>query len=65
MTDPLAARMRWWGWGVDGHDAPLPKAAAALLRDELGAGGARVAPPALERIALPAWAAPATCATTG
>lgn len=31
--------MRWWGWGVDGHDAPLPKAAATLLRDELDAGG--------------------------
>ena len=53
MTDPLAARMRWWGWGVDGHDAPLPEAAAALLRDELGAGGARQAPPALDRIDLP------------
>ena len=52
MTDPTAARMRWWGWGVDGHDAPLPKAAAALLRDALGAEGARLAPPALERIAL-------------
>ena len=53
MTDPLAPRMRWWGWGVDGHDAPLPKAAVALLRDELGAAGARVQPPALERIELP------------
>jgi alkyldihydroxyacetonephosphate synthase len=61
MTDPLAPRMRWWGWGVDGHDAPLPKAAAALLRDELGAGGERVLPPALERVELPApaLAAPA------
>ncbi len=46
--------MRWWGWGVDGHDAPLPKAATALLQDELGAGGARVAPPSLDRISLPA-----------
>ncbi len=27
--------MRWWGWGVDGHDAPLPPPAVALLRDEL------------------------------
>ena len=53
MTDPLAPRMRWWGWGVDGHDAPLPKAAVLLLRDELGAGGARAAPPALDRIVLP------------
>jgi len=53
MTDPLAPRMRWWGWGVDGHDAPLAQAATALLRDELGAGGARLAPPALDRIDLP------------
>jgi alkyldihydroxyacetonephosphate synthase len=52
MTDPLAPRMRWWGWGVDGHDAPLPRAAAALLRDELGVGGARAAPPALDRVEL-------------
>jgi alkyldihydroxyacetonephosphate synthase len=53
MTDPLAPRMRWWGWGVDGHDAPLPTAAVRLLRDELGVGGARVAPAvALERVVL-------------
>ncbi len=52
MSDPLAPRMRWWGWGVDGHDAPLPRAAATLLRDELGAGGARVLPPPLARVEL-------------
>jgi len=61
MTDPLAPRMRWWGWGVDGHDAPLPAAAVALLRDELGAGGARVgAPVALDRVALAEPALPAS-----
>ncbi|MBW3609618.1 MAG: FAD-dependent oxidoreductase, partial [Actinobacteria bacterium] len=53
MTDPLAPRMRWWGWGVDGHDSPLPRSAGVLLRDELGVGGARAAPVALERVALP------------
>jgi len=52
MTDPLAPRMRWWGWGVDGQDAPLPKAALALLGSELRANGAPAAPPVLERIAL-------------
>ena len=51
MTDPLAPRMRWWGWGVDGHDAPLPRGAVALLRDELGVGGARAAPAALDQVA--------------
>ena len=59
MTDPLAPRMRWWGWGVDGHDAPLPRPAVALLRDELGVGDARAAPPRLDQIALAAPALPA------
>jgi len=50
-----APRMRWWGWGVDGHDAPLPPAAEALLRSELGAGDApRADPVALEEVVLPA-----------
>ena len=53
MTDPLAPRMRWWGWGVDGHDAPLPRTAATLLRAELGVGGARAAPVALDQVGLP------------
>lgn len=54
MTDPIAAGMRWWGWGVDGHDAPLPAAADRLLRAELGATGRRREPVALESVALPA-----------
>ncbi|MDX6690584.1 MAG: alkyldihydroxyacetonephosphate synthase [Solirubrobacteraceae bacterium] len=51
--------MRWWGWGVDGHDGPLPKAAAALLRDELGAGGATLRPVELDRVELPGSQLPA------
>ena len=47
MGDPLIPRMRWWGWGVEGHDGPLPRAATALLRDELGVGGGRAEPVAL------------------
>ena len=35
MSTP-APRMRWWGWGEDGHDAPLPPAAQALLAREIG-----------------------------
>src|SRR5688500_2521660 len=58
MTDPLAPRMRWWGWGVDGHDAPLPRAAATLLRDELGVNAARAAPVALDHVELPPPALP-------
>jgi len=52
MTDPLAPRMRWWGWGVDGHDAPLTRSASMLLREELGLGGVAALPVALERVAL-------------
>ena len=52
MTDPLAPRMRWWGWGADGHDRPLPRAAIALLRDELGVDGTRTPPVALAGVEL-------------
>ncbi|HEV2820013.1 MAG TPA: FAD-binding oxidoreductase [Solirubrobacteraceae bacterium] len=31
-AEPLAPRMRWWGWGVDRDAAPLPPGAEALLR---------------------------------
>ena len=37
----LHPRMRWWGWGEDGHDAPLAPGAPALLGAELGALPAR------------------------
>lgn len=38
MTESTAPRhrMRWWGWGVDGHDKPLTDSAADLLRREIG-----------------------------
>jgi alkyldihydroxyacetonephosphate synthase len=46
--------MRWWGWGEDAHDVPVPEHALAMLRSELGidpAAGAR--PVALEEVRLP------------
>jgi alkyldihydroxyacetonephosphate synthase len=47
--------MRWWGWGEDGHDVPLPAAVLALLRDELGVDpSVRRGPVALEEVRLPA-----------
>jgi alkyldihydroxyacetonephosphate synthase len=52
-------RMRWWGWGVDGHDAPLPAAAVALLRDELGVEPAHHAPVSLDAVDIPEPALPA------
>ena len=50
-----AVRMRWWGWGEDGHDAPLPEhalAPAALASSGVDpSGGAR--PVALDEVRLP------------
>ena len=64
MTDVTAPRMRWWGWGVDGHDRPLPPAAEALLRDELGLGDEpRADPVALEEVELPEAGQPAPART--
>ena len=52
--------MRWWGWGEDGHAVPLPDAAEALLRDELGADPeARRQPVPFEQVTLPDSALPA------
>jgi alkyldihydroxyacetonephosphate synthase len=46
--------MRWWGWGEEGHQVPLPEPALALLRNELGADlSARRGPVALEEVRLP------------
>ncbi len=53
MTDATAPRMRWWGWGEEGHDRPVPSAAASLLRREVGMGGARRPPVPRERVRLP------------
>ncbi|HMJ02221.1 MAG TPA: FAD-binding oxidoreductase [Conexibacter sp.] len=52
MTAPTP-RMRWWGWGEDGHDAPLSPTAHALLAGELGTLPARRDPVALEDVRLP------------
>lgn len=54
--EPTAPRMRFWGWGTDGHDAPLPATAEALLAAELGidAAAPRRGPVRLEDVTLPA-----------
>jgi len=59
MTAP-APRMRWWGWGEDGRDAPLSPGAQALLAAELGTlPSARRDPVALEDVRLSEPALPA------
>lgn len=46
--------MRFWGWGEDGHDAPLPEAAEDLLERELDVPrGRRQEPPRLGDVDLP------------
>jgi alkyldihydroxyacetonephosphate synthase len=54
--------MRWWGWGEDGHDAPLPAGAQRMLAAELGPPTPlppRRDPVALEDVRLPESALPA------
>jgi alkyldihydroxyacetonephosphate synthase len=59
MTAP-ESRMRWWGWGVDGHDAPLSRSAQALLAAEIGPlSGEHRHPVALEDVRLPESVLPA------
>jgi len=59
MTAP-DPRMRWWGWGVDGHDAPLSPGALALLAERIGPLPAgRREPVGLEDVRLPDPALPA------
>jgi len=59
--DPTTPRMRFWGWGTDGHDGPLPSGAQELLRRELGdavADAPRRPPVELDEVRLPAAALP-------
>ena len=60
------SRQRWWGWGVDGHDGPVPTGADALLTAALGLdpGAPRREPPALESLVLPASTATPGARTT-
>jgi alkyldihydroxyacetonephosphate synthase len=52
-ADPLAPRLRWFGWGgPDTVDPELPEAATALL-DELGAADRHTPAVDLEDVALP------------
>ncbi len=48
-----APRMRWWGWGEDGHDEPLSAGAQALLSGELGSLPSHRHPVELEDVRLP------------
>ncbi len=49
------SRQRWWGWGTDGHDGPVPASGDELLTAELGLDPdrPRTEPPALADLVLP------------
>jgi alkyldihydroxyacetonephosphate synthase len=51
--------MRWWGWGEDGHDAPLTESQQAMLGAALGELPPRRDPVALDEVRLPEIALPA------
>lgn len=36
IQEDIKPRMRWWGWGVDGHDKPLKPAAIDILTNVCG-----------------------------
>ena len=49
------SRQRWWGWGQDGHDGPVPAGLLKLLREEAGLeqGAPRRAVPDPQDVVLP------------
>lgn len=47
-------RMRWWGWGVEGHDKPITTEAETLLREEIGLeSGADNPPKDISEVTIP------------
>ncbi|MEJ6020055.1 FAD-binding oxidoreductase [Corynebacterium sp. H113] len=47
-------RMRWWGWGTDGHDKPLTPSAIALLERDIEMDRhASNPPPAIDDVTIP------------
>jgi alkyldihydroxyacetonephosphate synthase len=59
-ADPAAepARMRWWGWGADGHAPGLPAHALRFLADTLDITPRPSPPVALSRVELAASSIP-------
>ncbi len=53
MTTNTMTGMRWWGWGADGHDRPLPVAAQQLIREEFGVPEGRSIPADFPAVRLP------------
>lgn len=53
----MGRERRWWGWGDQEHEAPLSRAAEAMLREYLGDTEAWPRPDGFEAIELPPAAA--------
>lgn len=62
--DNTRPRMRWWGWGEDGHDGPVKPGARAMLSDVCGwPEGVENPPGELDDVRLPASILPAESRT--
>lgn len=58
--DNTQPRMRWWGWGEDGHDGPVKPGAQAILTEVCGwPDGVDNPPVGLEDVRLPGAELPA------
>lgn len=59
LMDTPQPRMRWWGWGEDGHDGPVKPGAKKMLNKVCGRSAGVVNPPIdLDDVQLPAPALP-------
>lgn len=62
--DTTQPRMRWWGWGEDGHDGPVKPGARAMLTETCGwPQGANRPPVALSDVQIPEGVLPASART--
>lgn len=53
IQDDIKPRMRWWGWGVDGHDKPIKPGATEILKDVCGMEDVHVPPVDLADVTIP------------
>jgi alkyldihydroxyacetonephosphate synthase len=59
VPEPAPPRMRWWGWGQDGHGAGLPEHAREFLAEDVGVTPTPRPPVPLEQVRLEPSALPA------
>lgn len=50
IQEDIKPRMRWWGWGVDGHDKPIKPGATEILKSVCGMEDVHTPPVKLEDV---------------